>query len=88
MSSRPGTTGVEAANAAAKAAQDAAYQSKRAEALTIAAGALVIADTVAQGLRPGAVATDGPGNRIEAAFNIAEAFIAEAERRLGGKIPF
>jgi hypothetical protein len=69
--------------AAAEAAADAHYQSKRVEAVTLAAAALILADTISKGLRP----EDGASPRIAHAFTLAEAFIGEAEQRLGGKLP-
>jgi len=67
--------------AAAEAAADAHYQTKRSEAIVIAAAALTLAEVIGKGLPP----ADEPVT-LESAFNVAEAFIAEAERRLG-KLP-
>jgi hypothetical protein len=67
--------------AAAEAAADAHYQVKRKEAIVIAAAALTLAEVIGKGLPPaGDVVT------LESAFKVAEAFIVEAERRLG-KLP-
>jgi hypothetical protein len=71
--------------AAAEAAADAHYQGKRAEALILSAASLVIADVIARGLEPDTA--ELPTTRMTQAFTIAEAFIAEAEKRLGGKLP-
>jgi hypothetical protein len=86
----PGTAGVEAAQAAAKAAAETAYQAERAQALSIAAAALLLADTFRNGLfPPGEPVPEAqtPANQVKSAFDLAEAFIAEAEKRLGGKLP-
>jgi hypothetical protein len=55
---------------------------KRNEALVIAAAALVLADTIGKGM----TVTDHAG-AIANAFDLAEAFLTEAEKRLGGKLP-
>jgi hypothetical protein len=92
----PGTAGVEAAKAAAEAAEAERYKAERTQAVVLAAGALVLADTIRTGVALPDLATETDvitatekliGVRISVAFKTAEAFIAEAEKRLGGKLP-
>lgn len=64
------------------------YTKYRAQLVTAGAAALVIAETIAAGLPNRDLAVnDGPQQRVKMAFDVAEAFIVEAEKRLGGQIP-
>jgi hypothetical protein len=51
---------------------------ERQQAVVVAASALLLAEVIAKGLPP-----IGSPVSTQAAFDVAEAFIAEAERRLG-----
>lgn len=65
------------------------YPKQRAKAVTVAAGLLVLADVIGQGLaKKGAALNDTSAARLDMAFEMAEAFVAAAEKRLGGKIDF
>lgn len=78
---------VERRQAAAAAAEEAEYQESRKKLVVVTAGALVLADVIGQGLpKKGAAAYETRTARMEMAFDFAEDFLAEAEKRVG-KLP-
>lgn len=59
------------------------YPKQRAKAVMLGAAALLLADAIS-----GAASQVSDDVAVKSAFDLAEAFVAEAEKRLGGKIDF